>query len=289
MPKSFLSWPTAIAAVALLGTAATHPASAQSVQWIGPNLAYSLDSPGLSTQSGVSAGSFAPAGYSGSGGQMVGFDLTGLSYNMVYTGDTVCHYGLCETDWWSAQYAQNFDTYSSVTPAGQSSAVYNPGFFVNGKMNGLAASQTASETFTTASSSYFGAMVNTWNSGSTSFSFYDGSTLLGTIDTTGAGTRETVHSDAWSEQNGVTPTADGRAFYLNVDFLNGESFNRLVISESQDFVLTGSPVVSASPVTTFGAGPLEFTDPAPIPVLAGTIPGMLIALAAMVSRRRRAV
>jgi hypothetical protein len=249
---------SAVLAASLL--AAPGPAKAQTVNYIGADLAYTVNGSGTSTASGTSALNTA----------LVGVTSTG-NLNTVRNG--------------IGNYPED---YGLTSPGGTAYGVTGTqalGFEV-GNPNANRAEQwgVTSATFTLPTAeSYFGALINTWNTDTTSIAFYNGSTLLGSINTTGIGTvGASIGTEWWS-------TTAGKSFYLNVDFLGGVTYNEVVLTENYDSIYTGAPVVSAAPVSLTDMTSDSAPGPVPLPALAGTIPGMLIALGGTARRRRHAV
>jgi len=175
------------------------------------------------------------------------------------------------------------------TPSG---SYYTPLFLFANSYNGTsppgtptpAATGTATLTLPSASG-YFGALVDSYTSSLNTLAFYNGATLVESINITGLGTYTPASI------NGGTDYAS----YLNVDFLGGVTYNKVVITESGGTVGHGNEIdlaqisTSASAVSLTSLTSGQAPSPTPLPALGGTAMGLLViaggALRGLVRRR----
>jgi hypothetical protein len=141
-----------------------------------------------------------------------------------------------------------------------------------------------------AAQQYFGALVESYTSSENTLTFYNGSTLVDAIDITSLGTFIQTSVNSGSAYSS----------YLNVDFLGGASYTKVVLTETggtanhANQILLGVPVTSATPasLTNPYSGVAPTFDPTPLPALGGSAMGLLalagIALPGIARRRRRA-
>jgi len=140
---------------------------------------------------------------------------------------------------------------------------------------------TGTTTMTLSSSrGYFGALLDSQADSVNTLAFYNGATLVDSINITGFGTYIA---------NSVNGAPD-YASYLNVDFLGGVTYNKVVITETGGTagysngialteISTSSSAVSLTSLTSDQA-----PSPTPLPALGGTVMGLL-ALAGGALRR----
>jgi len=168
-------------------------------------------------------------------------------------------------------------------------------FFINSDNNvggpgtwNYAATGTATLTLP-AAQQYFGALLDSFTGSVNALAFYNGSVLVDTINVTGLG--------AFIPTSVIGGT--DYASYLNVDFLGGASYTKVVLTESggtanhANQIVLGGPSMSAAAVslTSLTSGVAPTFDPTPLPALGGSAMGLLalagIALPGIARRRRR--
>jgi hypothetical protein len=132
---------------------------------------------------------------------------------------------------------------------------------------------------------YFGALLDSQADSVNTLAFYNGATLVDSINITGLGTYI---------PNSINGAPD-YASYLNVDFLGGVTYNKVVITESGGTVGHDNEIslaqisTSASAVSLTSLTSGQAPSPTPLPALGGTAMGLLViaggALRGLVRRR----
>ena len=205
-------------------------------------------------------------------------NLNGLGYFCCGSGSSSWSNGSVSVSG-SAPYAAGAPPEYLDTPGG---GRYPYGLTVLANSYGNPGMGTATLTLPSASG-YFGALVNSATNSLNTLAFYSGTTLVDSINITSLGTYIPA------SVNGGTDYAS----YLNVDFLGGVTYNKVVITESggttghDDWIVLGDIASSSSPVS------LASLNGAPLPALGGTAMGLLAlaggALRGMFRRRAATV
>ena len=267
-PTASLIVQAAMAAAFLVGVTGAARAQAVINQDDGGLVQWTIGMNGVSSAPGVSA-----------------VNLSGLDL-----GSTSNTYGVSVSSsapWASGVYYQAMDT-----PSG----TYTGPFVFADSYNGIfppgtptpAATGTATLTLPFASG-YFGALVDSYASSVNTLAFYSGATLVDSINVSSLGTYIPA------SVNGGTSYSS----YVNVDFLGGLTYNKVVITESggtaynNNSILIAKITTSSSPVSLTSLTSGQAPSPTPLPALGGTAMGLLAlvggALRSLIGRRHRAL
>jgi hypothetical protein len=237
----------AMAAAFLVGVTGAARAQAVINQDDGGLVQWTIGMNGVSLAPGVSAVNLSGLGYAtGNGSWSNGY---GVSVSE-------------STPWAGGVFAGPLDT-----PNGSTGSV--PFFFAD------SSNETSSGTaaITLSQKEYFGALVDSFPNSVNTLSFYNGSTLVDTINVSALGT--------YFASSAEVPGYQDYASYLSVDFLGGVSYNKVVINESGgsssyvNGVLLGEITTSTSPVSLTSLTSDQAPSPTPLPALGGTSMGLL--------------
>jgi hypothetical protein len=243
----------AMAAVFLVGVTGAARAQAVINQDDGGLVQWTIGMNGVSSAPGVSAVNLSGLGFTGGSGSWSNGSVS-VSTSGPWTGGVISS--------------------ARDTPSG----IYNgPSLFVDSDNIGgggtatPAATGTATLTLSSASG-YFGALVNSMTSSVNTLAFYNGTTLVDSINITDLGTY-IPHS--------IIGGAPDYASYLNIDFLGGVTYGKVVLTESGGTANQGNAIALAeiatlsSPVSLSSLTSDQAPSPTPLPALGGTAMGLL--------------